>query len=124
WILDKAADGRQVHYADVLEGYFGWKARSMERQEVDDANGLKGGELYSPTFWHFSCRRIGERAYRQVMATLCRSCASLRARGLVARGWSHRPFLVITEQGKEWLSINSDYQLCTASTDRTKEAAP
>jgi hypothetical protein len=82
----------QLNFNEILEGFFGWRA--------------KRGIL---NFYHFSKLEIGEKKYRSVMAALSRSLARLEQRGLVEihRGHAKWTRITITDQGREWLSVNT-----------------
>jgi hypothetical protein len=110
WILDRAADGRRVYYVDVLEGYFGWKPVIPIRRHPagDDTNGTPG-EIIDPGAQYISQKELGEPRYHREKGAVGRACLRLQDCGLVERlrgqgaRWSA---LVITEQGKEWLSVS------------------
>jgi len=113
YILDRAGKQRRVYYVEILEGYFGWAPEyeigrySLGRYENDHRGEV--GELVSPGSQHFSRKRIGEKTYRKVMATLSRSCKRLQARGLVTwlcGTYSYWSGVEITEEGRKWLSVN------------------
>jgi hypothetical protein len=97
WILDKAARGRPIRYADVLEGYFGWQAEGPPRTHAE-------GE--QP---RFSVDRIGPKRYGKVMATLSRTCWGLHRLGLVhcLCGEGRRcSAIIITAKGNALLSAD------------------
>jgi hypothetical protein len=115
WILERAADGRRVYYADVLEGYFGWKPVIPIRRhpEGDDTKGTPG-EIIDPGAQYFSQKEIGEPRYHREKAAVSRACLRLQDGGLVEtlRGQGARwSAMVIIEQGKEWLSARVAAQL-------------
>jgi hypothetical protein len=124
YVLARAGRQRRVYYADVLEGYFGWKpVRPIRRYKAGDEVGHPVsrpvpaediGMIWGPGRQYFSRRRIGEKAYHKTMVTLGRACLRLGQRGLVRclRGKvSHWAGVEITDLGREWLSVNSGAKL-------------
>lgn len=113
FILSEAGLRRRVYYADILMGFFGWKPRWKPHRygderfpaETPEENGL----LWAPNSQRFRPREIGEKTYRKVRATLTRSCQRLADRGLIVcyqGAYAHWSGVEITDQGKEWLSVN------------------
>jgi hypothetical protein len=116
WILRRAGELKCVYYADVLEGFFGWKpnepmiryrAKGINRQTGRKTEPGWAGVLISPGSARFSPEAIGEAHYRKTIARLNRSCLRLDKRGLVTclRG-RHWAGVEITDKGREWLSVN------------------
>jgi hypothetical protein len=97
WILQEASGVDRLYYADICSGYFHWtRARNP------------GADL--PGHQRFSRRTIGEQRYQAVMATLSRTCKRLWQRGLIewpTAAQSHWAAVVVTDQGREWLKVNS-----------------
>lgn len=116
WILRKAGTLKRVHYADVLEGYFGFKpeqeiARHGVGRYANDPRAAKCGygTIFSPGQQHFAPEKIGRQRYRSAMASLSRACSRLHARGLVdciSGQFTHWSGVEITDAGRQWLSVN------------------
>jgi hypothetical protein len=119
FILTEASKLGRCYYADVLEKFYHWEpVRSIERYEIphpDIISGqseLKGhvsdslGQIKYPGRKYFSPNLIGLKEYRKVMATICRSSARLRDRGLV-HCWQgngeHWAGVELTDKGREWV---------------------
>jgi hypothetical protein len=119
FILSEASKLGRCYYADVLEKFYHWEpVRSIERYsnmqsdiifgeselKVSDSDSI--GQIKYPERNYFSPKLVGLKEYRKVMATLCRSCARLRDRGLVhcwqANG-QHRASVELTDKGRVWL---------------------
>jgi hypothetical protein len=101
YILAEAGKQDRLYYADVLMGFYGWQPHREPRYYQGERS--LGYQL-------FSRKKIGESVYRKTMAALSRSCRRLQDRGLVkwiCGAWSHWSGVVITDAGREWLSVNS-----------------
>jgi hypothetical protein len=119
FILSEAFNLGRCYYADVLEKYYRWEPiRSIERYDNTCADATSAlselkvsssglvGQIRYPSRKYFSPKKIGLKEYRKVMATLCRSCARLRDRGLVhcwqgnGENWA---CVELTDRGREWI---------------------
>ncbi|QDU60443.1 hypothetical protein Pan216_12820 [Planctomycetes bacterium Pan216] len=101
FILERSAKAPRLYYSEILVEYFGWKPGWPLKYE--------DGVLASPGSHRFSRTKIGEKEYSRVMATLSRSCTRLDNRGLVTvivAEYSHWTGVVITDQGRAFLSVN------------------
>ncbi len=124
YILTEAGKRSRVYYTDVLVGFFGWKPKlPLKRNKAGDRIGADwatfrsevvpnedDGNLSLPGNQYFSKREIGEEAYSSVMAALSRSMRRLEVRGLITvlvGCYSRWSAAAITDQGREWLSVNS-----------------
>jgi hypothetical protein len=124
FILTEAAKRSRLYYADVLRHFYGFP---LKREFYDDGRPREPRDLaYEPSTWedggtlmrpgrhYFSPKEIGEATYRNAMAALSRSCKRLADRGLVewiAAGYSRWSGVIITDKGREWLSVNTDATL-------------
>jgi hypothetical protein len=123
YILTEAGKRQRVYYADILEGFFGWApVKPIARWKAGDVRGgVPGypeeqipenevGSIKHPGHQYFSRRKIGEKNYRKVLATLSRTCLRLGQRGLVTclRGtMGHWSGIEITDKGREQLLVSS-----------------
>jgi hypothetical protein len=115
YIVKRAASQPRVYYAELLEGYFGWKPQKplehwgKTRHRVFSTDGSTetpvelAGNLTRPANRHFSRRAIGEQKYRKAMVSLSRACLRLDRRGLVT--WLGSPgqcsAVEITAEGRK-----------------------
>ena len=81
-------EGTDVTYPQVLAGYVGWEGTGPRRR----------------LFHQFSKKEIGEKPYRNAMASLSRAFGRLEARGLIVRthsvmaaGWTGAD---LTDEGR------------------------
>jgi hypothetical protein len=119
FILCEASKLGRCYYADVLERFYHWEpVCSIERHSnlqsdiIFGESELKGadsdflGQIKYPERNYFSPKLVGLKEYHKVMATLCRSCARLRDRGLV-HCWQgngqHRTSVELTDRGRAWV---------------------
>jgi hypothetical protein len=119
WIVIEAAKRKVLSHADILMGYFGWKAERRVNRYGDEGFPIKNrwdhkGDLVHPGARYFSRAKIGEKEYANTRGTLTRSCNRLAERGLVkllCGYYSPWAGVKITDKGRLWLSVNSEANL-------------
>jgi len=92
FILTRAATAADyLLRSEILVEFWGWKPISPIRSRDGKRAGL----------YHFSRKRIGEKRYASVMASLSRACRNLQERGLIEQLVGHSGnCLAITPKGR------------------------
>ena len=124
WILQKTSERGLLYYAEICAEFYGWPLAhhiyrygdgSHPRQQPREEEGERQGGLIPFGGQYFSRQAIGLHEYRRVRATVSRAVKRLASRGLLEYAFWVRTydrgfiaqFVRLTDQGREWLSVNS-----------------